>query len=176
MEQYGANHRRAKEERLERLPSQACEITGDTNKLENHHNQPKALDGPDLVGNAIILANHFHSYLHEICNVQDAELFALRKKYARAIYNNPLSQKVTENYNGLVAVDEQLMHQWALNLLTKFGGDAQMKVSVLTVVRNMETIRDQRIENHKLQTLLAEKDKEIEELKKGRAFKNPYTL
>ena len=117
-------------------------------------------------------------YIHKICNVDDAPRFTQRKKHARALYLDPTSQKAAEHEEALRRLDEVLMHQWATNLFTKIGDQTQMKLNILSVVRNLETIRDQRIEMRKMEILLQQKDEEIAELKRTRGNNNNnlYTL
>lgn len=150
MEKYGKDHKEAKAERLKINGNNKCEVTGSGGNMDSHHNSPKCFDGNDSVGNSLILADHFHQYLHKVAYVSSPEQFAVRSAEAKKFWNEPLSIYASKAKAKIQEIDRGLMLQYVTKLLTSFHADLQSILTIKTVVRNMETIRDLRFENHEI--------------------------
>lgn len=173
--EYNQEYKDARKERREKNESKKCEYTGEPGRRETHHSQPLSIGGANTSSNLIDTQSHFHAYLHSICNVDDAERFTKRKKAARAYWQNPLGSNAEEQKRIIRVVDETLIDQWVENLLTKFHGELQERVGKLTVVRGMETVRDQNMEIHALRARIKQLEEENAALRTKRVI-NPYDL
>jgi len=151
---YGPEHRAAKTKKLEAMPTQKCEITGNPNRLECHHAVPKLFSGPDNPYNYQVLTSGFHAWLHHVCNVKDSKLVGQRLHLANFIQKHILSdQKVEIAKAQIEIIDRQLMTEYIDNLITKVAQEYK-DIIALTLLSNFETIRDLKIENQRLQAKL----------------------
>jgi len=146
MEKYDSDYRDQRKKRLQGHDGK-CAVTRTGGYIETHHNLPKGLGGPNVEGNLLPLANHFHSYLHRLVNVVSPEQFAIRTTASKALWKDPLHEDSSLRIEAIKSVDSKVMPQYVTNLLTKFHGDIQSAVTIQTVVHNMTALRDMTIEN-----------------------------
>lgn len=151
---YGPDHRAAKTEKLESLPTKACEVTGQYKALEAHHSVPRLFDGPNKKENYMILSHAFHKYLHSICDVDDKELVQERTSMTYRIQNNLRDdQKVESAKQKIRRIDDILMPEYIYALVHVLGKEYK-NIIELTILSNFHTIRELTIENLQLKAKL----------------------
>lgn len=142
---YGEEHKKARQERLESLPVQQCEVTGQRRDLTAHHQVPKMFDGPDMAQNYLILSKAFHDYLHAICNVTDSDLIQKRISLAQYIRRHILDDVKREaGIKELDAIDNILMPEYIDNLVNTLAQEFHQMIH-LTILNNFHTIKHQAI-------------------------------
>lgn len=151
---YGPEHRAARTQKLESLPTKACEVTGQTRDMEAHHVVGRLFDGPDKKENYLILSHAFHKYLHSICDVDDKDLVQERVAMTYRIKNNLRDdQKVESAKQKIRRIDDILMPEYIYALVHVLGKEYKNIVE-LTILSNFHTIRELTIENLQLKAKL----------------------
>lgn len=151
---YGPEHRAAKTEKLESLPTQSCEITGQTKELHAHHVVPKLFGGPNKKENYMILSKAYHDYLHAVANVDNKELVQERVSLTYRIQNNLRDDTIVESAKKRIRqIDDVLMPEYIYALVHVLGQEYKNLLD-LHFLSNFHTIRELTIENLQLKAKL----------------------
>lgn len=153
---YGERHRQERQEKLESMEAQRCEVTSSEKQLEAHHAVPRMFNGPDLAANYQILTSHFHQQiLHTACNIQDPKLVGHRTYLSNSIKKHILDDEKREKaHEEIRKIDKIMIAEYITNMLNKLAHTYREKVIELTLINNFETIRDLHIENMKLKKMM----------------------
>lgn len=160
---YGEDHKKARQERIDMLSSQQCEVTGEEGTLNAHHNVPRLFNGPDHASNYVMLDSHFHQQvLHHAVNVNDPKLVGERVRLTNALIKHLLDdEKRPQIHQAIKQLDHHLIAEYVENMMNKLAYHYRERVIELTLQRSFETIRDLTIENTLLKKKLSAVEGEV---------------